>query len=68
MLQTFHGNDRAGCMKVNETNVIYQIRMSAVAFIGGEPIEGDLSDVIPQSVVFVPKPGSYDYVLHIMPH
>ena len=42
--------------------------MSAVAFIGGEPVEGELSDVIPESIVFIPKPGSYHCALHPTPH
>ena len=36
--------------------------MSAVGYIGGEPVEGDLSEVTAQSIVFVPKPGKWMYV------
>ena len=44
------------------TNKVYQFQMSAVGYIGGEPVEGDLSEVTAQSIVFVPKPGKWMYV------
>ena len=55
--QVFHGSDRTGIVKVNETNAVYQFRMSAVARIGGEPVEGELSEVTAQSFIVVPTPG-----------
>ena len=35
--------------------------MSAVAYIGGKPVEGDLSEITAQSFVFVPEPGTFNY-------
>ena len=42
---------------MNNTNVIYQFRMSAVANIEGVSVEGELSEVTAQSFTLVPKPG-----------
>lgn len=56
--QVFHGSDRTGVVKVNETNAVYQFRMSAVAVIGGIKVEGDLSEATAQSFILVPKPGT----------
>ena len=55
--QIFHGSDPGGSVRVNETNTLYQFRMSAVAVIGGEQVEGYLSEVTAQSIVLVPTPG-----------
>ena len=31
--------------------------MSVVSFIGGLPVEGELSEITSQTVIYVPKPG-----------
>ena len=58
-MQKFHGNVQSACMKVHETNVLHQFRMSAVAFVDGLEVEGELSEVTPQCIVLIPKAGSY---------
>ena len=42
---------------MNKTEKTYQFQMSTVAYIGGEPVEGDLSQITDQTIVFIPKPG-----------
>ena len=60
-MQKFHGNVQFACMKLHETNVLHQFRMSAVAYVDGVEVEGELSEVTPQSIVFIPKLGSYTH-------
>ena len=58
-MQLFHGNQQSGLVILNETNVLFQFRMSAVSYINGEPVEGDLSIITAESFVLIPKPGTY---------
>ena len=54
-MQLFKGSQNSGSVVMNETNAIFQFRMSAVSYISGEPVEGDLSIL---TIVFIPKPGT----------
>ena len=61
-LQTFLGRQSSGCMQVNPTELIYHFQMSAVAIVNGIRIEGMLSSVNEQSIVYVPNPGKSKHV------
>ena len=50
---------RSGCMWLNHTGVSYQFQMSAVSVVGGELLEGSLSDITAFTILYVPKPGIF---------
>ena len=58
-IQIFSASATKGCLKMNMTDMHYQFQMSTVEYIGGEPVEGRLSQITAKSIVFVPKPGMY---------
>ena len=59
-MQLFHVNEgNSGTMEVNVTAQTYKFQMSTLSYVGGELVEGDLSLVGPESIVFVPMPGTY---------
>ena len=50
---------RSGCMRLNHTGVSYQFQMSAVSVVGGELLEGSLSDITALTILYVPQPGIF---------
>ena len=48
---------RSGCMRLNHTGVSYKFQMSAVSVVGGELLEGSLSDITALTILYVPQPG-----------
>ena len=53
-------------MELKKTALYYKFQMSTVSYIGGEPVEGDLSSVGPESIVFVPNPGIHTLLSQII--